>query len=271
MLQAKNLMQSPVPYISNQATIEEVFQRTDLTQQGFLVVGDRQRAHGLLQEASLIRIYLKSKQQPERSQLMAYRQEFSPIQYAHQEETFGDILKKVLTAIGHQVLVLDERQQIKGYISLKHLLPHLIGERERVSKKTQESWESDLYFYESFFDKAPFMMHSVNAEGRIQMANEMLHIVLGYAYPDLVGQHFLQLYTPENWLPAEKGVKLILKEGFHQVVRSQMQTKDKKSIEVELASRALHNIRGQSIGTVTVSRPLDMNVLIQSLRQAQNS
>jgi PAS domain S-box-containing protein len=146
------------------------------------------------------------------------------------------------------------------------VLPQFMGSRDRSHIEGQKKWETDFYFYESFFDKAPFMMHSVNSEGRVQMANEMLHRVLGYEYPELIQRHLSDIYTKENWSKAQKGVEVIFKEGFHKVVKSAMLTKSGDVIEVELASRALVNTAGQVVGTVTVSRPLDMKILIDSLK-----
>jgi hypothetical protein len=36
-------------------------------------------------------------------------------------------------------------------------------------------------------------------------------------------------------------------------------------IEVELVSRALHDPQGEVIGTMTVSRPMDMSLLLKAL------
>lgn len=266
MLHAKNLMRTEVPFLKYDLSTAELFKHS-LQPLGFWVVGEGSRVHGMVTEASLLKIFLKNQLHPERQSLILFREAFEPVQFIQEEEPIGEVLKKVLVAIGNRVLVLNNKQVVTGFITIQDLLPHFLGERKSETFHVKSDWESDLYFYENFFDKAPFMMHSVNAEGSIQMANEMLHSVLGYSYPELVGMHFLQLYTPDNWNKAQKGVEVIFKSGFHQVVKSCMLTKNKQKIEVELASRALHNTKGQPIGTVTVSRPLDMQVLIQTLRQ----
>lgn len=248
--------------------VTDLFKELSRFNAGFVVVGDQERIHGIVTEGLMLQIFLKFQQHPEHQALISFRQYFEPVQFAQQEEDMGALLKKVLTAVGHRVVVLDQNQKAVGYLTAKNILPHFAGTtaNEDNSKPNAGKWESDLYFYESFFEKAPFMMHSVNSEGHLQMANEMLHRVLGYQYPELIGRHLSELYTAENLKKAQKGVEVILKEGFHKIVHSAMLTKLGTPIEVEVASRALHDVRGNPIGTVTVSRPLDMKVLLGALK-----
>ena len=107
-------------------------------------------------------------------------------------------------------------------------------------------------------------MHSVNPKGEIQMANEILHKVLGYEYGELIGKTIFDLYPKENHKKAQAGIQTILHKGFHQVIQAQMITHDKSVIDVEMASRALTDQKGVAVGTITVSRPLKMDKLISS-------
>jgi len=266
MIQAKNIMHAPVPFFSYDTRLDELFDRLAGLPEGFAVVGEASRAHGVIHEGTLLQIFLKHKQNPKHNVLIFYRQYFDPIQFVQQEEDLNLVLKKVLMSVGNRIFVLNLDQNIVGYITAKDVLPQFLGSRYHSHIEGSKKWETDFYFYENFFDKAPFMMHSVNSEGKIQMANEMLHRVLGYEYPELIQRDLSDLYTEENLSKAQKGVQVIFKEGFHKVVKSAMLTKSGEAIEVELASRALVNTLGHRVGTVTVSRPLDMNVLIKSLR-----
>jgi PAS domain S-box-containing protein len=259
-------MHAPVPFFNYDTSLAELFDRLSGLPEGFAVVGESSRAHGVIHEGTLLQIFLKHKQNPKYDALIFYRNYFDPIQFVQQEEDLNLVLKKVLMSVGNRIFVLNSDQKIIGYITAKDVLPQFLGSRNQCHGEGSKKWDTDFSFYEYFFDKAPFMMHSVNSEGKIQMANEMLHRVLGYDYPELIQRHLSDLYTEENWAKAQKGVQVIFKEGFHKVVKSAMLTKSGEAIEVELASRALLNPLGYRIGTVTVSRPLDMNVLIQSLK-----
>jgi len=266
MIQAKNLMNAPVPFFHYDMSLNELFDHVSHLPEGFAVVGDESRAHGVIHEGILLQIFLKHKHTPNQKALIFYRDFFDPIQFVQQEEDLNSVLKKVLTSVGNRIFVINSEQKIVGYVAARDVLPQFFGNRNRTQVEGYNKWETDFYFYENFFDKAPFMMHSVNSEGRIQMANEMLHRVLGYEYPELIQRHLSDLYTSDNWLKAQTGMQVIFKKGFHKVVNSAMRMKNGEVIEIELASRALLDAQGQAVGTVTVSRPIDMNVLIKSLK-----
>lgn len=270
MIQAKNLMRMSVPFLNYDSKISELFEDQEVLPKGFVLIGNSKRVHGVLNEGGLLQIFLKFQQNKKQDQLIYFRDFFEPVQYIQEEEDLNSILKKTLTAVGHRIFVLDSSQSVVGYISARDVLPQFMGKRVTLGEVDKFSWESQLYYFENFFDKAPLMMHSVNIYGDIQMANEMLHRVLGYEYPELIGKKLSDLYTQDNLLKAKKGIALILKDGFHQVVQSSMVKKDGKIVVVEIASRVLKNIQGESIGTVTVSRPLDMIVFIEALKMNES-
>jgi PAS domain S-box-containing protein len=109
------------------------------------------------------------------------------------------------------------------------------------------------------------MMHSVNSQGFIQMANEMLHAILGYEYGELIGKTIYDLYPKRNHEKAQEGIKTIMSQGYHSIVKSEMVRKDGSHVSVELASRALEDPWKNPIGTITVSRPLEMKLLLEAL------
>jgi PAS domain S-box-containing protein len=190
---------------------------------------------------------------------------FEPLQLIQEDEVFPEVVKKLLTSVGHRVFVINDKSEVVGYITAKDVLPFFTTDHQATQEGEGHSLRSELYLYESFFEKSPFMMHSVNKSGVIQMANEVLHAVLEYPYGELIGRTIFDLYEKDNQKKAEDGIKTIFKEGFHEVVRSAMLTKDGQRISVELVSRVLTNQFGEPIGTITVSRPLEMEVLLNKL------
>jgi PAS domain S-box-containing protein len=197
------------------------------------------------------------------------------MQLIQQSEDFPEVMKKLMTAVGHRVFVIDSNSAVIGHITAKDILPFFSSQDSphtptpNVSLGTSlpliETLKSELYLYESFFEKSPFMMHSVNPQGSIQMANEMLHSILGYEYGELIGKTIFDLYPKENHKKASAGIQTILHQGFHQIIQGQMLTKHGQPIEVELASRALLDQRSQPVGTITVSRPLKMELILDNL------
>lgn len=275
---ARELMISPTPSIDFDATVIEAIQKLKNFGTNFIAVkADDNRYQGVLTEGNLVRIFIRSQAQSEDAPLILFRDYFEPMQLIQEQEEFPEIVKKIMTAVGNRVFVIDDKGSISGYISAKDILPSFLkmgvhGSEQRSvtpptkNKAPMEALKSELFLYESFFEKSPFMMHSVNPDGEIQMANEMLHAVLGYDYGELIGKTIFDLYPKANHKKAEAGIKTILNKGFHSVVQAEMLTKTNQVLDVELASRALTDEKGKPVGTITVSRPLKMDFLLQGLK-----
>ncbi len=256
------------PVIPYESSVEEAIAFLRTSKLGFAaVVADQERIHGVLTEANLMRIYLRFQANPRNETLILYRELFEPFQLIQESEVFPEIMKKVLSAMGNRVFVINSAGAITGFITAKDLLPFLaINKSDRqMGTNPDEELKSNLYLYESFFAKSPFMMHSVNGEKKIQMANEVLHLVLGYEYGDLIGKTIFELYSKDAHNQAEVGLKKIFDKGFHKVVQSNMVHKSGKLIPVELVSKVLMDQFQKPVGTMTVSRPIDMEYLVKCL------
>ena len=269
MMTAKEIMVTNTPSMSFDASVTEAIETMKNNPFSFAaVMASKDRFHGVLTEAVLMRIYLRYQTQPEKEALIFYRDCFEPMQLIHSGEMFSEIVKKVMTAVGHRVFVIDNDGNVVGHITAKDLLPLFSPTGMKANNPnhmTSERVKSGLYLYENFFTKSPFMMHSVNQDGQIQMANEVLHTVLGYSYGELIGKTIFDLYPKEAHEKAAEGIKTILDSGFHKVVKGKMVCKSGQAVDVELMSRALVDQSGKNVGTVTVSRPTDMEFLLKSL------
>lgn len=267
MIQAKHIMNRKVPVLPFETTVPQAIDYLKSHPEGFAIVqASSDRFHGVLTEAQLMRIFLRFQADRDKDTLILHRDLFEPAQLTHEDEQFPEIVKKIVTAVGSRTFVINNQSEVVGYITSKDILPYFSSAGPAsVDNKPLEKLRSDLYLFETFFAKSPFMMHSVNKEGQILMANEMLHSVLGYAYGDLLGKTIFELYPKEAHAKAEAGLKTIFTQGYHQVVQSQMLTKKNARVEVELVSRILTNQLQDVVGTMTVSRPLDMKYLLECL------
>lgn len=268
MIQAKNIMHRSTPVLPFSATIPEAIEFLKAQPKGFAIVqASADRFHGVLTEAQLMRIFLRYQAHPERETLILYRDLFEPAQLIHEDEYFPEIVKKLVSAAGNRVFVIDKRSDVVGYITAKDILPYFSprGADGQAELEGGEALKSNIYLYESFFIKSPFMMHSVNREGVIQMANEVLHRVLGYEFGELTGRTIFDIYPKEHHAKAEAGLKTILNQGYHTAVAAEMLDREGKSVAVEMVSRVLTDQRQSPVGTMTVSRPLDMNLLLTVL------
>ena len=218
-----------------------------------------------------MRIYLRYRSQPAKDSIILYRSFFENAQLIHENETYPDIMKKIVTSEHNRVFVINSESSVVGYISVKDLLPYLPVEGPtRLPKTTtlpDAETTSDLYLYETFFSQSPFLMHSVNREGVIRMANSILHRVLGYSEGELINKSVYEIYPKEVMDLVRESLVQIIDERNYKVVKGKMVQKTGTAIDVEMVSRALLNEAGQVIGTVTVTRPLDMAFLLGCMPQ----
>lgn len=272
MLSAQEIMHSKTPMLGFNSSVLEAIEYFKSHATDFaLVQAAKDRLQGVLTEGNLVRIYLRYLAQPERDALVYYREMFEPVQLINFHEPFEEIVKKVITAVGNRAFVMNEKSEVIGHITAKDVLPYL--QKEGVPKGKEKpsghsGLHSDLYLYESFFAQSPFMMHSVNKEGVLQMANEVLHRVLGYEYGELIGKTVFDIYPKSAQAKVKESLSQIIYKGYNKIIKGSMITKKGEEIETEMVSRALMDANEIPVGTITISRPLDMQVLLDRLPQA---
>lgn len=269
MITAEEIMLKNTPTLAFDSSVDKAIDFMNANLHHFAaVIASEDRYQGVLTEGAMVRIYLRYQANPKKEALIFYRDVFEPLQLIHKSADFSEIVKKIMTAVGNRVFVIDDAGKVVGHITAKDILPLISkGGKTRHPLTAPEELLSELYLYESFFEKSPFMMHSVDRNGRIFMANEILHSMLGYAYGELIGKTIFDLYPKSAHLEAAKGIETIFDKGFHKVVRGAMIRRDGSLLNVELMSRALHDQKDQPVGTITVSRPLDMEYLIRCFIQ----
>lgn len=274
MIVARELMKLNIPVISFDMTVPEAITYMSQNSLPFAVVAtDSSRLNGVITEAVLMKIYLRYQSQPEKESMILYREFFEPVQLILEEEDFSHVVKKLMTAIGNRGIVVNQQGKAIGYITAKDVLPYFSENFKSarggvlLPKNLEDinNLKSDLYLYETFFTKSPFLMHSVNLAGVIQMANESMHAVLGYEYGSLVGKTAFDIYPPENHDKVREALKGITHKGFQKIIQGEMVRKDGKKVKMEMMTRALCNEKESTIGTITVSRPQDMEFLLNCL------
>ena len=130
-----------------------------------------------------------------------------------------------------------------------------------------ESERSQLRNYANFFDNAPVMMHSVDFNGNIVMANKMLHTMLGYDPNEIIGRPYVEMYPYQLRNQVEQSLYLIKSTGYIPLVSSMMVKKDKSILKIEIASM-LRKENGVPVTTISVSRPSESSNILDYLRLA---
>ncbi len=235
---------------------------------------------GLITELGLIRLYFRVHGKGETKDQIAYHFDLLEKAETVTEDTpINDTIKSLLQSHIHRVVVLDKHKKIIGIISPKDLLKVFNGDSESRLQKDLKVAREDLkktvgklkdsedlsnrYF--SYLESAPFMIHSVNEEGRVIMANKRLSTALGYEPGELIGKSLLDLFEGDNGNKAMVGLKALMKDGIHPPVITAMIRKDKSAVRVEAVSTALYNELGDFVGTITMSRSLASDNMLRAL------
>lgn len=237
---------------------------------------------GFITELSLIKAYLKNHLEQGKHEKLAHHQEFiQPATFIDEDMPIQEAMKAVLKAPTNRVLVKNDRDKVVGILTAKDILKFLMGEigkvvdfrkefanaTHKVDQLVEElkSKEDILKSYQKIIAEMPYMVHSVNAEGRIIVANKKIHDLLGYPQDSLLGLSIEDLYSPAVINDALAGLRRVQSEGQHQLTYTTMKCKDGELLRVDVLSSSLKDEQGQFICTITVSRVVDSELLLRAL------
>lgn len=246
------------------------------------VIGSGGEVLGIIDEFALIKIKLQQHLAGDDRDVLAHHQDtFSAPHFVSENTPLIDLVKEMLVATNHRLLVLNKAKNLMGIISPKDVLRYVVGEKEKVKSvkvqleetktsldktlKELKKTKSKLEIYKDMVMDSPTMIHSVDANGKIIMANRKMHTLLGYKGHELIGKTIYDLYAEATHADASAGLKKIIESGFHQNTFSTMLKKDGEKVRVDVASAALQDESGNFLATITVSRPVDADILLRAL------
>lgn len=239
---------------------------------------------GVISEIPLLKMFVRLKVKNDlASKLGEHKELFETPIFVRERDPIATVMQAALKASHHRVLVLDDNKHLRGVISPKDILTMLNGGpnnsismhkelkdlRLRVAnmqdehKKLQKT-EAELKAYEDAIETSQFMFHSVSPDGKILIANERLHEVLGYGQGELVGKSVYDLYPKEMWPAVETSLKQLQVSGLHQMNTS-YKRKDGSLVKVELGSHSILDSQGKFIATSTLARLIDGESLLRLL------
>jgi PAS domain S-box-containing protein len=283
MVTAESIMVKSPPVLPLETSVSAAMESLALRSEGFIAVSSGpSRFHGVLTRANVIPIFLKSRSSTEKNLLVHHREFLEPIQLALRMEKMDSLVKKIMTSEGQRLFVINEQDEVLGYITVSEILPYLVfGSNSATSNSSKLIDQPDkdysqtleqiaellpnLYLYENFFQKSPFMMHSIAPNGVIQMGNDVLHRALGYEYGELIGESVFKIYPTKNHEKVIQSMDLMFTQGKKHIINAEMATKTGSLVEVEMISRAVKDQNQKLIGTLTISRPTQMNLFLDLL------
>ncbi len=246
------------------------------------VLGNQYEPLGMLSELNLTKAYMLYRSKLQASDKIGHHLELlEPIFSVPEEATLGDVLKEMVNSTTHRLLVKNKSNNIVGIISPKDIMRAMIGqtnvsqnireklkETEMLLNETLEKMdkvEKFLEVYEKAFHETPYMMHAVNDQGIVIMANKRHHEMLGYKNGELIGKSIFDIYAKPMHGEAAEGLKKVIKTGHHHVTYTTLLRADGAHLRCDIASSSLHDRNGQFISTISVLRPIDSDEMLRIL------
>lgn len=283
MRQAKDLMTHNPKYIQSGEELRDAvtfFLQNDV--RFAPVITPLNEIIGLLSEFSLVKASLRQYLDPEKHEKIIHHKDIlEEVHYVDEDDSLDTVIKTLIKSPTHRVLVLNKQSKLVGIISPKDILRFISGERKKTidlrteletTKKQAEklamqltSLKENLSKYQGLYNETPYMMHSVDSNGTIILANKKIHTLLGYKEGELIGKNLTDLYPKNMQHEALQGLKKIIEEGFHHKTYTSFLTKDGNKIRVDIASSSLKDKNGKFMGTISISREIDSEHLLRAL------
>lgn len=246
------------------------------------VMGSTEEVLGMLDEFALIKVKLSQQLDSQVKSKMAFHiGVLQDARFVKEMTPLLDVVKEMIKSPTHRILVMNNAQQLVGIISPKDVLRYIAGERQKsldlkaeLAKTKSELYQaksalmktkSRLDIYKDMVMDSPTMIHSVDESGKIIMANKKMHQNLGYSYGEMIGKSIFELYFEAVHQDALMGLKKIMDEGEHHHVFTTMLKKNGDPLRVDVASTALVDEGDKFVGTISVSREVDADTLLESL------
>lgn len=237
---------------------------------------------GLLSEIGLIRASLRQYLDPDKHEkVYAHKDLLEEAGFVSEDAEIEEVIKTMLNTPTRRVLVKNKDGKFTGIISPRDVLFLIHGTEAKVrdlkaelitlkekaftlQRKVSEITLSKEKF-QKIFEDSPYMIHGVDTEGRIVLANKKIRERLGYKQEELIGKNIKTLY-PSTMVPmAVDGLKRIIDEGSHTLTYTTMLTKNGDKIRVDIASSALKDSEGHFVSTISISREIDSEALLRAL------
>lgn len=247
------------------------------------VIGPEGEILGVLSDFHLLRALIRCKQEGKSlsTTISKFQDEFDPVFKIEENDSIVHAFKLMLQSPNHRIYAVNGKKLV-GALSPKDLLlfmaggkgqaempadPNMVKQMEAILKELHDT-KKLLSNYKTMFEEAPYLMHSLDMNGKIIAANRMLHFVLGYRDGELIGKTIKILYPRENLRAAMDGLATVKKLGYHPLVNAVMVKKDGSTCRVDIASTLRKGTGGESDATITVGRLSDSYRMVNYLQDA---
>lgn len=237
---------------------------------------------GFLTELGLVKAYTLHKTKFQKNNKVGHHIELlEPVTFVDQGVTLSELFREIIAAPTHRLLVTDDKKKILGIVTLKDLMRAMHGPgipsqdikdklieveaKLKISMQELGNLERQLEMYQTAFHETPYLMHAVDKNGVILMANKREHDFLGYPDGELVGKTIFDIYAASMHAEAKRGLQQVIKHGVHPVTYTTLERKDGRTSRCDIASSAIHDHNGNFVSTISVLRPVDSEELLRAL------
>ncbi len=233
---------------------------------------------GALTENLVLEIYLASFPGGAKEKLIKFKNRFLPVTSVSDRDSAAFVIKVMQTSETGRLWVKDSQDHLVGVISPKDIFQLLRGEARSVepmhdelarikedlkAASAQAKRTSDrLNRLESIVNGSTYMMHSVDLNGQIVLANRRIHEVLEYNYGELVGKSIEDLYGDDIARVARSQLSRLAEGKEQDVIRTSFRRKTGGMVRVEIMSAAVKDRDGRFIATSSISRLMDSDGIV---------
>jgi PAS domain S-box-containing protein len=280
---AKDLMTEKPMHVQSGASIMEAtdfFLEKEVTSAP--VINPLGELLGVLTDLGLVKSFLLQHASISKHDKIAHHLEvLEKAEFVSEETAVLDVVKAMIKAKAHRVLVVNDKGKLTGIVSPTDILLFLKGQQKKSHSLKEQLKDSEEHVeklkgevsdlrdnldrYQGLFSETPYMMHSIDENAKIIMANKKIHQVLGFEPGELVGKTLFDIYPKTVQHEALAGLKKIQKEGFHHLTYTSMKKKSGELVRVDIVSSSLHDHYGKFLSTISVAREIDSEALLRAL------
>ncbi len=249
------------------------------------VINEHKKVIGVLTEFGLVKCLIRSHYDESKYDLLKdLKDVLEDATTVHEKVEIVDVVKGLAKSQLNRVLVTqDISDALIGIISPQDLLSFVTGEKSETPKmkeeleklesevtvlsKENEELVDHLSQFKKVYENSNYMIHSVDKNFKIVMANKKLHEFLDYDYPELVGKSVFDMYPESDHSLVKSGLSTIEDSGSHSLVYSSFVDKHGWLKPVDISSTAMLDSDKKFISTFTISRALKSAELLKALNE----
>lgn len=243
---------------------------------------------GQISEIELLKSYIMVSKKGHASKVLNdFKNFFSSPTTIQESDPIEIVVKAIMSSPSHRALVMDKQNRLVGIISPKDILKFLVGDQSKSGTMLQEmdilqgrikilkdqlqATQGELSNVGGLVEKSPFMFHSVDANGKIVIANEKLHSELGYQPKELIGKSIYDIYSQTEKAAVSDSLKRLMSSDQSIKLYTTYFRKNNEPLRVEVVSSAIRNQKGEFVATSTISRIIDSDSLLRALHGIYDS